>query len=161
MKLVKALKISLVTGDIVLGVVFTAAILIVYHWQKKKITALEAYIKLWNPSQLKEDMNAWMEIKEEIHSTTVDYYKSELTSARDKEGTANRIINSLLNERIRLLHKLINHEGVAIRDLVPKEALMKPAESQDDVLWTVRFRNGKTMRFRFPIQRTKRNDKQD
>ena len=160
-ELIKSLKTWSFVSDILIGVVFGAAILITYYWQKNRINALTDYIKLWNPSQLKQDMQSWMEIKEELHNETIKHYEFELKSAQDKESAARKIIASLVESREELVQKLIKGEALEAGDLIPKDAQAQPEEGVDDVMWTVRFRNGPVKRFKFPIRRAKRNDKPD
>ena len=52
--------------------------------------------------------------------------------------------------------KICPNQAVDVRgyaDFVPMGASVVPLRSTDSIMWTVRFRNGKLKRFKFPIRR--------
>ena len=153
LKLLQALKGWSIAGDILLGVLVCASILVIYHWQKHQITALKEYISLWNPSRIKQDVEAYIGLKGQLNEATLEQLRSDISRAKDKESEAMRIITDLQERNSRMAEKLAKYEKPDLSDIIPKDAELSPSQEANYVIWTVKFRNELIKRFKFPIKK--------
>ncbi len=148
--LISSLKAYSVYGDIAVTLILIVGIAVTYYWQKQKIDSLKEYIDLWKPSHLKTDLEAYLDIKNEINETTLEQYKKELQESKDKEERALLIIKDLQQEKSGLLSKLVSQDTVTLTDIAPSGGEATADIEEDSVIWTVRFRSGIIKQFKFP-----------
>ena len=153
LKLLRTLKEVSIAGDILIGVFVCASILVIYHWQKHQITFLKEYISLWNPSRLKQDIDAYIGLKDQLNEATLDQLMSDISRAKDKESEARRIITDLQERNSRMAERLAKYEKPDLSDIVPKDTELTSSQEANDVIWTVKFSSGLIKRFKFPIKK--------
>lgn len=161
LKLLKELKGWSISGDVLLLVVICAAIFIMYHWQKNQIKSLKDYIKLWNPTQLKQDVNSYLELKDQINEDNLEQLRVKLSQAKDKESEALKIAKDYETRLWEMYLDLYQYKKPDIGNfklLFPKDSEVTDRVTKDDVMWTVKFRNGVIKRFKLPVKPDKKAD---
>jgi hypothetical protein len=148
-------------GDVAVAFILALGILITFFWQKKKIESLKEYINLWRPSQLQKELEAYINLKDEINTSILEQYKNELAAAKDKEKEALKIIEELQDRNSKLSEKILKHQAIEYSDLLPRGTQIMPRRETDSIMWTITFRDGRIMRFKSPISEKKDENKKD
>ena len=141
-------------SDIVVPVVIIIALIVTYYWQRHQINSLKDYIDLWRPAELRNDLVAYTEIKDEIHQASIDQYRLELSKKEDNLDAAMDIIEQLQKKNDILMLRAFLDEKPSDEELTPISAKsLSRNKDEDHVIWTIKFKNGIEKRFKFPVRK--------
>lgn len=113
------------------------------------IKVLREYMNLWKPSTLKREIFAFKELIEAKRDEQIEKYEGQLSMAANKEEEALSIIRQQEQKIANLATKVSEYWLIAgfSKEIIDEVTTLQGSE---DVMFIVKFKDGKIVRYKFP-----------